>query len=81
MNRVRVGFTSDYTGPRDFLYVNLAIGQTVRSTAGGLGDPIGNWGTYKRVEGIKDLAGILADPSSNYENSNYVPGDPYRRLG
>lgn len=72
VNRVRVSFSSDYTGLGDRFTVNLAIGQTVRDDAGDLGDVIGNWGSRKWVEGLTDLDGVIADPKA-YETSSYLP--------
>lgn len=72
VNRVRVSFSSDYTGNGDTFMVNLAIGQTVRDTAGDLGDVIGNWGSRKWVEGVADIDGVITDPKP-YDTSSYVP--------
>lgn len=71
VNRVRVSFTSDFPGNYDWFYVNLAIAQTVRSTAGSQGDVIGNWASYKRVNGLHDMDEVLADPSTPYQLSTY----------
>lgn len=73
VNRVRVSFSSDFPGNQDWFYVNLAIGQTVRPGAGVQGDVIGNWGAYKRVEGLQDLDQVLADSSASYQQSSYDP--------
>jgi hypothetical protein len=72
VNRVRVSFSSDYTGNADTFAVNLAIGQTVRDDAGDLGDKIGNWGSRKWVEGLTDMNGVITDPKA-YDISTYVP--------
>lgn len=72
VNRVRVSFSSDYTGNWDGFSVNLAIGQTVRDDAGDLGDVIGNWGSRKWVEGLTDMDGVISDPKS-YDTSSYDP--------
>lgn len=72
VNRVRVSFSSDYTGNGDRFSVNLAIGQTVRDDAGDLGDKIGNWGSRKWVEGLTDMNGVINDPKA-YDVSTYVP--------
>ncbi|GAA4727959.1 hypothetical protein GCM10023350_08790 [Nocardioides endophyticus] len=73
VNRVRVSFSSDFPGDQDWFFVNLAIAQTVRATAGVQGDIIGNWAAYKRVEGLKTMDQVLADPSVNYMESTYDP--------
>jgi len=72
VNRVRVSFSSDFTGGSDSFAVNLAIGMTVRDDAGDLGDVIGNWGSRKIADGLMDLSGVLAAPGA-YETSSYVP--------
>lgn len=72
VNRVRVSFSSDYTGNADTFSVNLAIGQTVRDDAGDVGDKIGNWGSRKWVEGLTDMNGVITDPKP-YDTSTYVP--------
>lgn len=72
VNRVRVSFSSDYTGNADTFSVNLAIGQTVRDDAGDVGDKIGNWGSRKWVEGLTDMNGVITDPKA-YDVSTYDP--------
>lgn len=73
INKVRVSYSSDYTGTHGNFDVNLAIGMTVREGAV-QGDVLGNWGSRKWVEGLNDRDAVLADTSRPYDLSTYVPG-------
>ncbi|KAA1380483.1 SdrD B-like domain-containing protein [Aeromicrobium fastidiosum] len=71
INRIRFSFTPSFDNSADLVQLSLAMGMTVKS-----GSPVGtklpNWGSFKAVDGVKDMDGVIADPGS-YTQSNYVP--------
>lgn len=74
VNRVRFSFSSQAGATEPQFDVNFSIALRVLATAGPNGTLLPNWASIKRVPGVTDLAGVVADPAAT-STSTYDPTD------
>jgi LPXTG-motif cell wall-anchored protein len=79
VNRVRVSFTTDWSGSADQLSLSIAIGQKVKNN--GTDTTIPNYASYKRTPGVMSVDDAYADTTTDQVLSNYTPATNAGRLG
>lgn len=70
VNRVRISFTTDWSGSATDLSLSFAIGQQVEGVTD---DIVPNYASYKRTPGVQDVDDALADDATDYQLSTYDP--------